>query len=627
MRWFADLRVQHKMWVLLSISLAISLSVGLFALSKLDVILKDTEELGHNWLLKMQLLGDLRAYSLQFRRDLLAYMVYPTTDDEVRQYEQKMEYDKEMFETSLKSLEGLLETEDAKRLYSVVAEDWTAFRTVMDEVVSLSRQAKRTEAVQLAQQQAAPAGDKVSKSLEELLSLTKTQADNAVAQADSTGKDARLMTFLIIGGAAVFGILLIVSFSRAISVPVVQLAKIAEKASQGDLTEEVRVLSRDEIGTLGTAFDSMMLGLRTIVREITDLSESVASTSEELSAATQECSNAIQQVSDAIQHVAVGAQNQSDQAGQTVRAVQDVNEAIAQVAKGAESQVNSIHEASRVVAGMKESLDRTMGVLKVVAASSGRTAESAARGAELAKRVVASMQRVENATDNVAVKIRELGAHSQEIEQILEVIEGIAGQTNLLALNAAIEAARAGEHGRGFAVVADEVRKLAERSSTETKSIAELIGRVKEAIAKSVDAIESGSKDVEESTALTEEAGKALSQISSDARDSEKHISELVQSAEALAEASIRVEKAMDEIVSVAEENTAATEEIAASAGEMSKAIDGIAAVCEETSASAEEVSASAQQLNASMQQIAASAESLASVAENLRQLIARFRI
>ncbi|MEW6229595.1 MAG: methyl-accepting chemotaxis protein, partial [Bacillota bacterium] len=140
-------------------------------------------------------------------------------------------------------------------------------------------------------------------------------------------------------------------------------------------------------------------------------------------------------------------------------------------------------------------------------------------------------------------------------------------------------------------------------------------------------AIESGSKEVEAGSALSQEAGNKLGQISLDAKEAEKAISALMRSSQALVESSLKVEKAMDSIVSVAEENTAATEEMAASAEEVKKAIDSIASVSEETAASVEEVSASAEQVSASIQEMAASAGVLADMAQKLRDLVSRFKV
>lgn len=627
MKWFMNLRMRYKIVALVALLLATMVSVSAFALMKLQVVSSDAKELGRNWLPKTKYLGELKAYALELRRNLLAYMLYASTEADFREYESKMQKDKDLFEATFQSLGKLLVTDEAKQLYSTIEKDWKDFSGIVDQVISLSQQMRQAEAIQLARERAAESGDKVAKSIDEIIGIIDGQTNNIVLEAEATAASARSAIITVIAVAGILGLLLGLFIAKIISDPIQGLVRVAEKAAQGDLTGDVHARSTDEIGILTKAFGDMMTSLRSLIGEVSASAQSVASTSEELSAASEQSASAIQQISNSVQQVATGAQQQSTSVNDTASSVGQVNEAILQVAKGAESQVKSVHEASEVVAGMKKSLDETMDALKTVASASQRSAESAAKGAESARNVITSMERIRGTTENVAERIRELDAHSQEIGRILEVIDDIAEQTNLLALNAAIEAARAGEHGRGFAVVADEVRKLAERSSRETKAIADLIGRVKQAIEKAVSAIESGSKEVEAGSALCEEAGKVLEQISLDAKESERLISALMKSAQALGEASLKVEKAMDNIVSVAEENTAATEEMAASAEEVKKAIDNIASVSEQTAASVEEVSASAEQVSASIQEMAASAESLADMAQKLRELVSKFKV
>lgn len=626
MKWFMNLRMRSKIIALVALLLAIMVSVSVFALMKLQVVSADAKDLGRNWLPKTKYLGELKAYAFDLRRNLLQHIL-SSTEAEFREYESNMQKDRALFEASFQSLGKLLVTDEGKRLYSTVEKDWKDFIGIVDQVVSLSRQMKNTEAAQLARERGAESGDRVAKSIDEMIGIIDGHTNNFEFRVETTAASARSTVIAIIAVAGILGLLVGLFIAKTISDPIQGLVRVADKAAHGDLTEDVHARSTDEIGILTKAFGDMMTSLRSLIGEVSTSAQSVASTSEELSAAAEESASAIQQISNTVQQVATGAQQQSTSLSDTASSVGQVNQAIVQVAKGAESQVRSVHEASEVVAGMKRSLDETMGSLKTVGSASQRSAESAAKGAESARNVITSMERIRGTTENIAERIRELNAHSQEIGRILEVIDDIAEQTNLLALNAAIEAARAGEHGRGFAVVADEVRKLAERSSKETKAIADLIGRVKQATEKAVSAIESGSKEVEAGSALSQEAGKVLEQISSDAKESERLISALMKSAQALGEASLKVEKAMDNIVSVAEENTAATEEMAASAEEVKKAVDSIASVSEQTAASVEEVSASAEQVSASIQEMAASAESLANMAQKLRELVSKFRV
>jgi len=237
------------------------------------------------------------------------------------------------------------------------------------------------------------------------------------------------------------------------------------------------------------------------------------------------------------------------------------------------------------------------------------------------------MQSIKSKVGASAAKVQEMGQRSSEIGAIVETIEDIASQTNLLALNAAIEAARAGEHGKGFAVVADEVRKLAERSSQATKEIGGLIAGIQTTVAEAVKAMDEGSREVELGVVSANKAGTALSEILSAAQAVNDQAELAGSAAEQMSIASSELVSAVDSVSAVVEENTAATEEMSANSTEVTQAIESIASVSEENSAAIEEVSASTEEMTAQVEEVTASAQSLAELAENLQNVINRFKL
>jgi methyl-accepting chemotaxis protein len=290
---------------------------------------------------------------------------------------------------------------------------------------------------------------------------------------------------------------------------------IMNKAETGDLTVHIDYEAKDELGGLANSFNQMIEGVKETVVQVSEHARSLAASSEEISASTEEIAN--------------GAQEQA-------RAAMASSEMMNEMA-------NAVQDISKNAEGAAEATEQT-----VAAAEQGKKA----------------IEEVLQGMNEISVRIHDLADKSTQIGEIIEVIDDIAEQTNLLALNAAIEAARAGEAGKGFAVVADEVRKLAERSGKATKEISELIESIQENTASSVAAVNAGNEK-------TNNAGVMFEDIVKHVKQSSKRVVEILAASEEGASQSQEVLRAVESIASVSEETAASVEQTAATANDLAK--------------------------------------------------------
>ncbi|BCY18700.1 hypothetical protein hrd7_25490 [Leptolinea sp. HRD-7] len=405
----------------------------------------------------------------------------------------------------------------------------------------------------------------------------------------------------------------------------ISMANSAEQLSNGDLTAEIRPKSEEDV--LGVAFERMIKNLRDAIGEVASNAANLNQSSAQLAQASDQAGQATSQIATTIQQVARGTSQQTEAATHSAASVEQLRRAIENVSRGAQAQAEAVSKMAALTGSLSSSIQQVAGNANAVSVESNNAATAAREGSTTVADTIEGMETIREKVGFSAKKVQEMGNRSDQIGAIVETIDDIASQTNLLALNAAIEAARAGEHGKGFAVVADEVRKLAERSSAATKEIGSLIRGIQETVAEAVTAMNESAAEVETGTERASKAGTALENILKAAEAVNEQAQLAASAVSQMGSLSNELVAAADDVSAIVEENTAATEEMAAGSNEITQAIDNIASVSEENSAAVEEVSASAEEMSAQVEEVTASAMSLSEMADLLQKTVDRFKL
>jgi len=460
-----------------------------------------------------------------------------------------------------------------------------------------------------------------------------------------------LVTFLLFG-LLLAGLALIVS--RTLIAPIKRMTAIAQAVSRGDLDQQIAVTSDDEVGKMARSFQEMVANLNRIVGQVRAMAQAVAAEAERIRQGTEQMANASRTQEEAVERTSRSMEDMAASIAQVAGSAQSLSAGVETTSSSIDEMASSIQQVAHSADYLSEAVSQSSASIEEMAAAirqvalNVREAESVAEqstgvaheGSQAVSQTIAGMQRITSVMTEVVTVIEGLGKRSAEIGEIVEVIDDIAEQTNLLALNAAIEAARAGEHGRGFAVVADEVRKLAERSSKATGEIAKLIQGIQRETEKAISSTQQGETVIHEGTQLANAAGTTIGQMVSSSDRVSALMGQIALAAEEQTKAAAQITEAMERMNTLTGQVASATREQAKGSEQIVEAIESMSTMTHQvTEATTSQKAGGEQVLRAvdriqqavhdssqSTVSIAASATDLAARAQELMEAIAFFK-
>jgi len=468
---FRQMSIATKMILTFMVVIVLTAVVGIFAVVQNSRLASITSSIAKSDIPSIHSITAINAMVGSHRRGEML-MLLAMEKEAKEKYVKRNEENKAKIATELAAYEKIADSAEEKKLIADFKAAWEAYLAAYPKIVETALLG--TQGEEAAKAILGASSKTFNQALESLDGLEKfniDQSQKSSSRALAMTGTTQIWIIVLVLICVIVGITFVFGFAKAISAPLKRLAKDAEQVASGDLGVVVEISSGDEIGLLAQSFEKMVNNLREMIGTLADSSSQISSSSGDMS------SNATM------------------------------------MAKGAEE----VAIQSITVATASEEMSATSGDIaqncQMAAESAQRANQAAEHGTAVVEKSIAVMHQIALRVQSTATTVEALGKRSDEIGAIVGTIEDIADQTNLLALNAAIEAARAGEQGRGFAVVADEVRALAERTTRATREIGQMIKAIQGETKSAVSAMEEGVAEVEQGTEEASRSGEALQRI------------------------------------------------------------------------------------------------------------------
>ncbi|MFF7710697.1 methyl-accepting chemotaxis protein [Pseudomonas sp. NPDC007930] len=411
--------------------------------------------------------GDaIEAATLRLRLALLHYV----GEDDKPALRATLEQRRQALAKAVQDYAPLVSSAEEGAIYTRLKGDVDAYNNSVEQLLGQGEQSTG-QATAFVNSVSVPLAEKLQQGIDQLVALNNDNAQTAASEAEQQYQHGLVTTWAIIAAAVLITLLVALLFTRSILLPVQQLMGVTREIAEGRLGSRVVINGADEITELQTSTEAMLGNLRSTLQLINDSASQLAAAAEELTQVTHDAN--------------AGILRQGQETELAATAVNQMSAAVEEVARSA----------------------------SYASVATQQSQQSASQGRERVGQTLTSITRLSDAVAVTSEQLGELAGRSQQISKVLEVIGAIAEQTNLLALNAAIEAARAGEQGRGFAVVADEVRALAHRTQTSTRDIAVMIEGIKAGSAQAVQAMAVSSEEAGNTLEIARQAGEAINQI------------------------------------------------------------------------------------------------------------------
>jgi methyl-accepting chemotaxis protein len=436
---------------------------------------------------------------------------------------------RENFKDIIQQLQPFIVTPKGKELFGELVKTYRAYEGVQDQYLTLIRDGKFEDAVKLSSEIMKFVADDVNAVLQNLIELNNNKANNAGKEATRIYEQTKLTVGSFILVSTLAAIVLAFMYTRSITAPVNRSLAIAERIAKNDLSEAIDVQGTDEVARLMHALKAMQGGLRTTLLSISDSSNQLASTSEEMHVVTENAST--------------GMQQQSHEVEMAATAVTEMSAAVEEVARNASAASEAATRSNSAAIAGRARVNETVEAISLMVSSVG----------------------------DASNEVQGLAVMATDISKVLDVIRAIAEQTNLLALNAAIEAARAGEAGRGFAVVADEVRALAHRTQISTSEIEQMITSIQRGTGAAVSAMSNTNIQAQKTLDTARGAGSALVEITESIDDITERNVLIATASEEQAQVAREVDRSLISIRDLSSQASDGSNQTAVATSELSK--------------------------------------------------------